>query len=393
MKWLLKLFVKDYENIKNLQVRTSYGKLGANAGIISNAILIAAKLVAGILANSIAIIGDALNSSADIASSIVTLIGFKVASKPADKDHPFGHQRAEYVAGFIVALVVGVVGVEVAISSVQKIINPEVVSFSILTIVLLVISILIKIWQGGFYKFLGKKIDSLSLLASGTDAYNDVISTSCVLVGAIVALIANINIDGYLGIVAAIFILISAFGLIKDAIGPLIGEAPDIKIIRDIVKEVKKEKDVLGIHDIVVHQYGPNKVFASLHCEVDAYKNVLESHDMIDNIEQKVKKKFDVELVIHMDPIDTKDEETNMLRKKVGEIVASIGNGLSYHDFRMVKGYTHSNLIFDIVVPFDCKYDEKEIKAMIRKEIKKIDEKYEIVINFDKDYISGGKQK
>ncbi len=387
MDWLLKRFVKNYQHTNNLTVRVAYGKLGAITGIFSNVFLLVIKLVAGLLSGSIAIIGDAVNSISDSASSIVALIGFKMAAKPADAKHPYGHQRIEYISGFIVAILILIVGVQLGINSVKKIIAPVDVYFNLLTIIILVVSILIKVFQGRFYKFLGKKINSLTLLASASDSYNDVATTSAILVGAIITMVAKINIDGYLGLLVSIFILISAIQLIKVAINPLIGVAPDPAIVNAIIKEAKNNKKVLGVHDCVCHMYGEHKMFASLHVEVDANDDVLQSHDMIDKIENTIKDKYGVDLVIHMDPIVMDDPEINRLRGSVTNLVAEMAANLSFHDFRVVKGYAHSKLIFDILRPVDCKYNEKEITDFIQQHVKAIDQKYEVVICFDTDYL------
>ena len=387
MKFLLEHFIKNYNDISDLKVRTQYGKLGAWIGIGTNLILILIKLFAGIVAGSIALIGSAVDSIADTGSSIVTLIGFKVAAKPADAEHPYGHQRIEYIAGFIIAVVIIIVAVELGINSVNKIITPTAVTYNVVTIIILGVSILLKLWQCYAYHYLAKQINSLALAAASTDARNDVITTAAILAGALVGMFTDFNIDGYLGLLVAIFVLISGIELIKDAINPLIGVAPDKKLVHNVIKDIKKHPEVLGVHDFVIHSYGENRTFASIHVEVDGQRDIFESHDMIDVIEHEIKTKYNIELVIHMDPIVTGDVKLDELKDKVGEILTQINPALRFHDFRMVKGTTHSNLIFDVVVPNDVKIERSELYAQIRKGIKAINSTYEVVINFDNDYI------
>lgn len=391
VKLLGRLFIKDYQNYQNPTVRTSYGKLSGIVGIISNLILCIIKILTGFVIGSFAYIADGINNLSDAGSSIVTLIGFKLASEPADADHPFGHQRVEYLTGLIVSFIIVAIGIILMKSSIESIINPgEGAAFSVVSAIILVISILIKCLQSLFYRKVGKLIDSTAILATSIDSLNDCISTGVVLIASIISLFTDLKLDGWMGCVVSIFIIISGYKLIKEAMSPLIGEKPSKELVDDIVQRILNYPKVLGIHDLVIHSYGPGKIFASIHVEVDAEESILVTHDQIDNIEQDFREKLGINLVIHMDPIDTKDESTQELKEEAFRILQSIDMVLNFHDFRIVKGETHTNVLFDVVAPMRYKMSDKELKELISKEFKKYDNKINTVIVIDHDY-NGGK--
>ena len=387
IKWLIKKFIKNSENIQDNDVRNAYGMFGGIIGIITNIILSISKIIIGIVSGSLAISADGINNLSDAASSIVTLVGFKIASKPADEDHPYGHARVEYVAGLIVSFVILFIGVSLGKSSIEKIINPSDITFSYTLVIVLVLSILMKLWQGYVYNTLHKKIDSVALKASAKDSFNDCISTVAVLLSVIIFKLFEINLDGYFGILVSLFILKAGIEIVKDTINPLIGEKPDPVLIKNIVDDVLAFEGVLGVHDVMFHLYGANKVFTSLHAEVSAESNILESHDLIDNIEMAISEKYNIEIVIHMDPIDTFSEETKTFKKNIKEILESIDKSLKFHDLRVVYGATHTNVLFDIVVPIRFHISNSDIKKTIMDEFK--NRGYEnifFIIKFDKEY-------
>lgn len=388
---LVKLFVKDYKNHNDPKVRNAYGKMCGIVGIISNLILCLIKIVTGILISSVSIMADGINNLADAGSSIITLIGFKLSSMPADSDHPFGHQRIEYISGLIVSLIILVIGVLLMKTSVEKIFGEnEIVPENqiYITIGILVIAILIKLWQSFFNRKNGKIINSTTLIATAQDSLNDCISTTVVLLSLVVTLIfPNIYLDGYMGVLVSIFILVSGIKLVKETISPLIGEAPSKEFITEVANKIMDYDGILGIHDLVIHTYGPAKTFVTVHAEVDASVDVSISHDIIDNIEHEFMRNDNINLVIHMDPIDLKCEETKKLREEAAIILANIDESLKYHDFRIVKGPSHTNIIFDVVVPIKFKISNEELKSMIDKEFKNLDEKYNTVITVDQELI------
>jgi cation diffusion facilitator family transporter len=386
--WLVKLFIKDYNDIKQAAVRERYGKLAGIVGIITNVFLFILKIIAGSVFNSIAITADAINSISDAGSSIITIVGFKISIKPADDEHPYGHARAEYISGFLISIIIIQLGLELIESSVKKILNPEPVVFSYLTVVILLVSALIKLWQGKFNKTIGSRIDSAALKAAGTDSINDVISTISVLAAIIFAYATGIQIDGYMGIAVALFIIYSGIKLISETINPLLGHAPDKDLVEGLCKKILSYDGVIGLHDLMVHSYGPNKWYASVHVEVPSDQDLLKSHDIIDTIEKDVLAEWDIHLVIHMDPIVTDDELTNTVRGKVEQIIKELDPSLSMHDFRMVTGPTHSNLIFDVLLSVSYKERDEKIRDKIQKEVYKIDPTYNCVITLDRNYTS-----
>lgn len=384
---LCKWFVKDHKNTEDPVVRERYGKFAGIVGILSNLVLCTAKILIGIVSGSIAIIGDGVNNLADASSSVITLIGFKLASLPEDKDHPYGHARYEYITGMIVSILIVLVGIELGQTSIDKVMNPAPLDFSWTVVLVLVLSIAIKIWQAMFNISIGKKINSMALTATGADSRNDVISTTVVLISVLVGEFSGIAIDGYMGCLVALFIIWSGFGLVKETISPLLGEAPDEELVSDIRHLALAPEGVLGVHDLVVHNYGPGKVFASIHIEVDADADLMESHDMIDDIEMEAAKKLNLMLTCHLDPIKLNDPLVNKMLALTAQVVGETKGITNTHDLRVVPGVTHTNIIFDIVVEHGCEYSEEEIHDIFEKRIKEVDKKYCVVINFDKSYI------
>lgn len=383
---LLRLFVKNHQDTQSPAVREGYGKLAGLTGIVVNALLCAGKLLAGALSGSVSIMADAINNLSDAASSIVTLLGFKLAAKPADDAHPYGHQRVEYLAGLTVAALILLIGAELVKSSIQRILHPEAVAFTVVGAAVLLLSIAAKLWLCLFYRKLGKSIRSEALLASAADSRNDVASTAAVLAAYAFAYFTHIQIDGWAGLLVAVFILWSGVGIARDTIDPLLGEAPDEALVHAIAQEIRSyDARVLGIHDLIVHDYGPGRRFASVHVELDAREDVLEAHELIDNIERDVTKKLRVEMVIHYDPIVTDDAEVNEVRQRVEAIVTEIDPRLSFHDFRMVRGREHSNVIFDLVLPFDLRGQEHALRARIGEALHAENPRYRTVITFDSE--------
>lgn len=392
-----KLFIKDYKNIENPKVRASHGKLACFFGIFSNLILFIGKLLVGVISGSIAIIGDSFNNLSDMGSSFVTLFGMHMAQKPADKDHPYGHERFEYVSSLVVSIVIIILGIQLFAESVTGFVTGLTdytpLNYSIFTIIVLVVSVVIKLAQGIFNKKIGKIINSLPLEATASDSFNDAIATSTILIATLVSMVFSeikigayfISLDSIMGVGVAIFIVIAGAKLIKETIDPLIGVGPDSDFVKGIVKEIEAYDGVLGTHDIICHMYGPTTCFMSVHVEVDSKKDVNESHDMIDNIERDIKQKHNIELVIHMDPIDIHSEDAKIYKGVIKEILANISSELSFHDFRIVKGHTHTNLIFDCVIPFEFRNQQDEIKNKVQGEVSKLGELF-VVINFDLEY-------
>lgn len=393
--WLRRLFVKNYEKTSDEKVRVAHGKLAAIFGICTNGLIVALKLTAAFIlaANNhwlfpVALIADAVNNISDAASSVVTLVGFKMSSKPADKEHPFGHQRIEYITGLIVAIVVVILAVELFRDSLTKVIGQETMNYDLLSIIILAVSILLKLFQGYVYLGLAKAIDSIPLKATSVDSLTDVLATSLILICAVISYcVPSINyLDGYFGIAVSLFVAYSGIKMMKEASNPLIGEAADKGFVDKIVEDVLKHKEIKGVHDVICHSYGPTKYFVSLHAEVDQNDKITEIHDVIDNIEEEVRKKYHCEITIHMDPIAIGDPEVDLLKKEVEEELKSISTELRFHDFRIVKGKTHTNIIFDIVLPYDSKIKESSIRTHLQRRFEKRKTKYYFVIHFDRPF-------
>lgn len=384
MNFLYKTFIKNYQDVKNPQVAKKYGLLASIVGIVLNSFLFAAKLVVAILSGSVSIISDAFNNLSDASSSVVTLIGFKISSKPADEDHPFGHQRMEHICAFIVSAIILYIGIELGISSIQKIINPSIVEFSYITLGILIVTIFVKLWMSFFYKKTSKKIDSLSLKASSKDSLNDVIATSVIVVGLFIGKLFNINIDGYLGIVVCAYILISGVFIIKETINQLIGGTPDKEIINKVVEEISKEEQVIGVHDVLYHSYGLGEVYISLHAEMDSSLTLIAAHDIVDNLEKMIKKMYNVELVIHVDPVLLNDELLSEVSYKLKNIIKKISDKLSYHELKIINKKKRTTICFDLLVPYNFEMNNKEIYDLVNKELRLINDDYRASINFDK---------
>ncbi|NLZ45638.1 MAG: cation transporter [Clostridiales bacterium] len=383
-KLLVKLFVKDYENIEKPSVRSAYGTMAGFVGVFCNVLLFVAKLVIGALSGSVSITADAINNLSDASSSVVTLVGFYLSKKPPDEEHPFGHARIEYLSGLAVAAMILIIGFQLLKTSVNKILNPTVVSFSLVIGVVLVLSIAVKLWMAVFNRNIGKRISSLSLIATATDSRNDVISTSAVLVAALVSHFANLNLDGYIGVIVALFIFYSGIEIAKETIKPLLGAQADEELVKMVKDEMLGyDERILGIHDLMVHDYGPGQRFASVHAEIDYKLDVLESHDMLDNIERMFSQKHNIKMVIHYDPIVTDDEELNEMKELVSKKLKNLNDKISVHDFRMVRGIEHTNLIFDMVIPKELEKKKGEIKEYLDQTLQRVNMKYYTIITFD----------
>ena len=383
-KLLLRLFVKNYENKDDPGVRSAVGRLSGRVGIGSNLLLFAGKLMVGLLSGSMSITADAMNNLSDAASSVVTLIGFRLAERPADEDHPYGHARYEYLSGLAVAALILLIGFELAKESVAKIFNPEPVEFTLVTALVLVGSILVKLWMASFNIGLGRHIQSQTLLAAGTDSRNDVISTAAVLAAGLVECFSGWKVDGFMGLAVALFIMYSGTMLAKDTISPLLGENVSPELRKMIIDTVQSDERVLGYHDLMVHDYGPGQRFASLHVEMDQREDPMLCHDIIDNLERACYEKHNVHLVIHYDPVVMEDQELTQMRTLVSQLLTQQDSRLSLHDFRMVRSKGHTNLIFDVALPFDMRGKEKQLKKGLEKALDQMNQgKFYTVITFD----------
>ncbi len=386
---LSKLFIKNYENVNSPSVRASYGNLSGITGIVLNLCLFVAKLTAGVLTSSISVVADAFNNLSDAGSSLVTFFGFRLANRPADKEHPFGHGRYEYLTGLIISFLILLVGMELLKSSVEKILNPEAVtSMNMISVIILIISIAVKLWMFYFNKILSKKINSSALKATATDSLSDSIATSIVLIGLVFSQLTKINIDGYLGVAVAVFIFIAGIKTLKESISPLLGTPPEKEFVADIKRTVLEDDMIVGLHDLMVHDYGPGRCIISLHAEISDQEDLLKAHDKIDLIEKKLETKFNCMATIHMDPIASDDEYTLALKGKIVSRLLLINKDFSVHDFRIVQGDTHTNVIFDLVVPYECKEKNEFILKKATEAIKSIDRKLVPVVYIEKPYIS-----
>ncbi|MBO7273290.1 MAG: cation transporter [Clostridia bacterium] len=383
---LSRLFVKNHKDATNPAVRTAYGTMVSITGIILNLILFTAKFVVGSLFGAISIVGDAVNNLSDAGTQIISLISFRIAAKPADREHPFGHARIEYVTSMIVSFLVMLVGFELFKSSIAQIFSPELPDSSPIAIIVLIGSMLCKLWLGLFNRTIGKRIDSSVMRATAADSLSDVFATGAVLVATVLPMIftnMNWNPDAYMGVIVAVLIIVAGFRILNESKNAILGEAPSEEIVKQITDVVDKYEGALGIHDMVVHNYGPGRIIASLHIEVDGSVDVFQTHDMIDTIEKELREACGIEATIHMDPIVTDDEQVNALRHKTAEAVKKIHPSMHIHDFRFVAGATHTNLIFDVVVPFEVKMSDAEVKAAVAEKVKEIDPTYCVVLNVD----------
>ncbi|MGM9653595.1 MAG: cation diffusion facilitator family transporter [Eubacteriales bacterium] len=384
--FLVRTFVRDYEDTENARVRMAYGRLSGIVGIVCNCVLFLGKLLAGTISGSVSITADAVNNLSDASSSVISLLGFKMASKPADPEHPYGHARYEYLSGLVISVLILLVGLEVLRSGVEKILHPETVAFSWLAVGILAASILVKLWMAFFNRRLGREIHSETLHASAADSRNDVITTSAVLCAMLISHYAHINLDGYMGAAVALFILYSGVGLVQDTISPLLGRAPDPETVRSIHDRILTYPGVLGTHDLMIHDYGPGRQFASVHVEMAAEENILESHDVIDNIERDFLARDGLHLIVHLDPIVTADSEVGELRRWLAGQVHEIDPALSIHDLRLVPGPTHTNVIFDCVIPPKFRMSRAEVCAAIRARVTEKYPNYHCVITVDDSF-------
>lgn len=380
---LLRLFIKDYQDTANPQVRQRYGKLSGTVGIATNLLLSLIKLLAGILFHSIAMTADAINNLTDSASSVVTLVGFKLSAKPADDKHPYGHARIEYIAGLIVSIVILVLGFELARSSLEKIFHPEETDFNWLVIGVLVISILLKIWQCLFYRRMGKAIQSPTLLATSTDSLNDVVATSVILLGGVITRLTSFNLDGYLGMAVAIFIMVSGIRLIIETSNPLLGMSPSPDLVGSIRTKIHGFDGILGCHDLQVHQYGESVCFASVHCEMPANQDILTSHAIIDRLEREVFADLGVRLVVHLDPVVEDDERTQLLKKQIRVVLYAVSPTITMHDFQAEWGEDATRISFDVNVPFGFPEPADALQEKIIKAVSMLDSRYETTVTVD----------
>ncbi|MBR5505853.1 MAG: cation transporter [Clostridia bacterium] len=383
-KLLIRKFVANHDETADPKVRAAYGKLSGIVGIVCNILLFAAKIIIGIMSSSVAIVADAVNNFTDAASSIISLIGFRLSEKPADKEHPYGHGRYEYLAAMGIAVLIIVIGIELFKSGIEKILNPAIIVFSFPLGLVLILSIVLKLWMMAFNRYAGGKINSKALLAASADSRNDVIATTAVLVSAIFSHIFGVDLDGWMGVGVSIFILTSGFGIVKDTIDPMLGNAPNPEYIESIKTKILSYPGVLGMHDLIVHDYGPCRKFASVHVEMAAEEDVIETHDVIDNIERDMLEEIGLHLIVHFDPVVTNDTSTQNLRRLIEDVVTQIDASLTIHDLRVVQGSTHTNLVFDCVAPYEIKISDSTLKELIEEKVKGINSEYNCVITIDK---------
>ena len=383
IKLLIRFFILNSEQTDAPEVREKYGILSGIVGIFFNILLFSLKFLAGLLSGAISIIADAFNNLSDAGSSIITMIGFRISTQEADSAHPFGHGRSEYIAGLIVSIIILIMAFELIHSSFMKILHPEPVSFTPIVLLILAVSILVKLYMYCYNTYISKKIASTALRATATDSFSDCLATSAVLLAMLVSHFLSVNIDGYCGILVGLFILWGGIQAARDTISPLLGQAPDPKFIQNIKSIVAQYPEVLGTHDLIVHDYGPGRRMISLHAEVPAKGDILKLHDTIDNIERRLQKELCCSAVIHMDPIMNDDAETLECQELVKGILAEIDPALSLHDFRIVKGPTHTNLIFDLVVPYQTPYSIDALKDAVKRKLQEKNAQYFAVIQID----------
>lgn len=383
---LIKKFIPDSDQTNNPKVREKYGSLSGGVGIFCNILLCVTKIVIGSLTASISITADGMNNLSDASSSIVTLLGAKMASKPADKEHPFGHGRMEYITALVVSFMILLMGFELGKSSFEKILNPQEIQFSVISLVVVCLTIPVKLWMAYFNNKLYKKSGVLSTKAVSKDSLNDCIATSATIIALLVSAFTKYNIDGYIGIAVAVIIIIAGINIIKEIIAPLLGQPPEKEVVDEITNIVLSQDIIVGVHDLIVHNYGPGRSIASIHAEIPADSDIMYAHDVIDNVEKEIYEKMNIVCVIHMDPLLLDDEKLNEAKSKTIEIITQIDEKLTLHDFRMVDGPTHTNLIFDVVVPYDLKISNDELKKTISEKLKQINPKFNAVIDIDHDF-------
>ncbi len=386
-RFLLRSFVPDYENTSDPTVRERYGLLSGSVGIALNLLLTLAKLAAGVVTGAVSVTADAFNNLSDAATSVVTLVGFRLAGREADKDHPQGHGRMEYLAGLAVSVAILLVGVELAKGAVDKILHPAQVRFSPLSAGILLCAILVKLWMYRFNRSLSRRISSAAMAATAADSLSDCVATSAVLLGLLVSHFTQVSIDGWVGIVVAVFVLRAGWQSAKDTVDPLLGQAPDPELVKGIEETVTAHPEIAGVHDLMVHDYGPGRVIVSLHAEVSVDADMAATHDVIDNIERELGQKFHLLATIHMDPIVTDDEHVAQLRRTVLALAQQIHPGITIHDFRTTSGPSHTNLIFDMALPHDCPLSDEEARQEIARLAREADPKYITVVQIDHTYV------
>ena len=382
---LARVFIKNQEDVENPKVRQAYGVLCGTVGIVLNMLLFAGKWLAGFLSGTIAITADAFNNLSDAGSSVLTLIGFHLSGQKPDQKHPFGHGRMEYISGLFVSVAILIMAVELIQSSVHKLIHPEAIEGSPLILAILMVSVCVKVYMAYYNKKIGKKINSAAMAATAADSMSDTIATSAVLFSTVISMAAGVNLDGWCGLLVGVFILYSGVQALKDTVDPLLGQAPDKALVEQIQSLVTSYPVVQGIHDMMIHDYGPGRRIVSLHAEVDAKGDILKIHDEIDNIERKLRETLNCHATIHMDPVEADNEEVRKLRLQTAKLIAGMELNLSIHDFRVVKGETHTNLIFDVVVPFECPLKDSEVIEKIEEGIQQYPGNYYAVIQIDRD--------
>lgn len=385
IRLLAGIFIKDRENVSDPGVRQAYGVLCGAVGIALNLLLFAGKWLAGILSGSIAVTADAFNNLSDAGSSVITLIGFKLSGQKPDPEHPFGHGRMEYISGLFVSVAILIMAFELVKTSVGKIISPEPVEGSALILLILAASVLVKLYMAYYNRKIGKKISSAAMAATAADSLSDTVSTAAVFLATVLSMTAGWQIDGWCGLLVGIFIFYSGVKAMKETIDPLLGQAPDRELVEKIRKLVTGYPSVKGIHDMIIHDYGPGRLMVTLHVEVDARGDLVRIHDEIDNIERELQETLNCHATIHMDPVETENETVKQLRRQTARAVAGLDSRLSIHDFRMVQGETHTNLIFDVVVPYECPMRDEEVIKKLQEAVRGFQGNYYAVIQVDRD--------
>lgn len=388
-EYLVRRFVKNYKDTENIQVRTAYGVLSSIVGILCNVFLFGAKITIGVLMHSISVMADGFNNLSDAASSIISFIGVKMAEKPADEEHPFGHGRIEYIAALVVSFLVIEVGITFFKSSAEKLRNPEEITFELVPFLILVLSVGVKLWMAFFNRKLGKRIDSKVMLATSADSMGDVITTSTTILSILVCTFIGWNIDAAAGLIVSLIVIWAGIGIARDTLEPLIGQAGDPELAKKIRQEVESYSGIEGTHDLIVHNYGPNRSMASIHAEVPRDVDIEVSHEIIDRIEREVTKKLGVFLVIHMDPVEVRDERVLAVKVRLGQVLKELDEEATFHDFRMVWGEKRINLIFDVMVPFSYDKDQqKKLEEQISWRMARLDSRYQCIITIEKGYIA-----
>lgn len=383
---LLRRFVCGYENVGDPEVRERYGTLSGAMGILLNLCLSLGKFLAGLATGAVSVTADAFNNLSDAATSVVTLVGFRLAGRGADEDHPYGHGRMEYLAGLAVSVAILLVGVELAKGALDKILHPEAVRFSWLSVGILCASIAVKLWMFAFNKDLSRRISSAAMAATAADSLSDCVATSAVLLGLLVSHFAQVSIDGWVGVVVAAFVLRAGWESAKDTVDPLLGKAPDPALVEGIRRTVLSHPEIVGVHDLMVHDYGPGHIMASLHAEVSIDADMAATHDVIDDAERELNQKYHIIATIHMDPIATNDQRVTQARAEVLGLAQSIDPAMTIHDFRMTEGPSHTNLIFDVVVPHGCALSDEEVRRELGRLAREKDPRYITVVQVDHDY-------